>query len=105
MLVALGQMDGGKTVSRGWWTVTQGACARAMTMPLASDAIYLLAQRKSGGALVGGSQRFCTAATAFEIEGNQNCAGRGFAEAGFAATPTRGLSGYVAHIGPAGLRR
>ena len=105
MMIALGQMDGGKTVSRGWWTVTPGACARAMTMPLASDAIYLLAQRKSGGTLAAGSQRFCTAATAFEIEGNQNCAGRGFAEAGFAATPTKGLSGYVAHIGPAGLRR
>lgn len=105
LMIALGQTDGGKTVSRGWWTVTQGACARAMTTPLASDAIYLLAQRKSGGTLVTGSQRFCTAATAFEIEGNQNCAGRGFAEAGFAATPTKGLSGYVAHIGPAGLRR
>ena len=105
LLVALGQMDGGKTVSRGWWTVTPGACARAMTMPLNSAAIYLLAQRKAGGALVAGSQRFCTAATAFEIEGNQNCAGRGFAEAGFAATQTRGLSGYIAHIGPAGLTR
>jgi uncharacterized membrane protein len=105
LLVALGQTDGGKTVSRGWWTVTPGACARAMTMPLGSDAIYLLAQRKAGGTVVAGSQRFCTAATAFEIEGNQNCAGRGFAEAGFAATPTKGLSGYVAHIGPAGLRR
>ncbi len=105
VMVALGQTDGGKTVSRGWWTVMPGACARAMTMPLASDAIYLLAQRKTGGALVGGSQRFCIAATAFEIEGNQNCAGRGFAEAGFAATPTKGLSGYIAHIGPGGLKR
>ena len=105
LMIALGQTDGGKTVSHGWWTVTSGACARAMTMPLASDAIYLLAQRKSGGTLVAGTQRFCTAATAFEIEGNQNCAGRGFAEAGFAATPTKGLSGYVAHVGAAGLRR
>ena len=105
LMIALGQTDGGKPVSRGWWTVTPGACARAMTVPLASDAIYLLAQRKSGGALVAGGQHFCTAATAFEIEGNQNCAGRGFAEAGFAATPTKGLSGYVAHIGPTGLRR
>ncbi len=105
LMIALGQMDGGKTVSRGWWTVTPGACARAMTMPLNSDAIYLLAQRKKGGTLVAGSQPFCTTATAFEIEGNQNCAGRGFAQTGFAATPTKGLNGYVAHIGPAGLRR
>jgi uncharacterized membrane protein len=105
LMIALGQTDGGKSVSRGWWTVTPGACARAMTTTLNSDAIYLLAQRKSGGTLVAGSQRFCTAATAFEIEGNQNCTGRGFAETGFAATPTKGLSGYVAHIGPTGLKR
>ncbi len=105
LLVALGQMDGAKPLSRGWWTVTAGACARVVTTPLASDTVYLLAQRKSGGTLVAGSQRFCTAAAAFEIQGNQNCAGRGFAESGFAATPTKGLSGYVAHIGPAGLRR
>ena len=105
LLIALGQMDGGKTVSRGWWTVTPGACARAMTAALNSAAIYLLAQRKAGTALVAGNQRFCTAATAFEIEGNQNCANRGFAEAGFAVTPTKGLSGYVAHIGPTGLTR
>ena len=105
LLIALGQMDGGKTVSRGWWTVTPGACARAMTAALNSAAIYLLAQRKAGTALVAGNQRFCIAATAFEIEGNQNCASRGFAEAGFAATQTKGLSGYVARIGSAGLTR
>jgi uncharacterized membrane protein len=104
LLVALGKTDGSKAVSQGWWTVTSGACARAITTPLASDAIYLLAQRKGGGALVAGSQHFCTTAAAFEIQGNRNCAARGFADAGFAATQTRGLSGYIARIGPAGLR-
>jgi uncharacterized membrane protein len=105
LLVALGQLDGGKAVSRGWWTVAQGACARAVTTPLASDAVYLLAQRKSGGTLVGGGQRFCTTAVPFEIQGNTNCVGRGLTESGFAPTQTRGLSGYVAHIGPVGLKR
>jgi uncharacterized membrane protein len=104
-LVALGQMDGGKTVSRGWWTVAPGACARAITQPLSSDTVWLLAQRRGGGTLVGGAQRFCTTPVAFEIQGNQNCAARGLVEAGFAATPTQGLSGYVARIGPTGLRR
>lgn len=105
LLVALGQIDGGKALSRGWWTVTAGACARAMTTPLHGDAVYLLAQRKAGGSLVTGSQRFCTSPVAFEIQGNGNCSARGLAESGFAATVTRGLTGYVAHIGPAGLRR
>ena len=105
MMVALGQMDGGKPLSRGWWTVGAGACARAITTPLNSDTIWLLAQRKNGGVLASGSQRFCTTASAFEIQGNQNCTARGFAEAGFAATPTKSLSGYIARIGATGLRR
>jgi uncharacterized membrane protein len=105
LLVALGQIDGGKAVSQGWWTVEPGACAKTVTAPLASDTVYILAQRKSGGTLVGGPMRFCTTTAAFEITGNANCAARGFAEAGFAATRTRGMSGYVARIGPAGLNR
>ena len=104
LLVALGQVEAGKPVSRGWWTVQPGACAKAITTPLGSDAVYLLAQKKSGGTLVGGPQAFCTTAVAFEIHGNQTCSARGFTQSGFAATPTRGLAGYVAHIGPAGLK-
>jgi uncharacterized membrane protein len=104
LLVALGQRDRGKALSRGWWTVAGGACARALTMPLASDKVWLLAQRKSGGTLVGGAQRFCTTAVPFEIQGNSNCAARGLAESGFAPTETKGLSGYIARIGPAGLK-
>jgi uncharacterized membrane protein len=103
--VALGQMELGKPVSRGWWTVQPGACAKAITTPLSADLVFLLAQKKNGGTLVGGAQKFCTTAVAFEIRGNENCAARGFTEIGFAATPTRGLAGYVAHIGPAGLKR
>ena len=108
LLLALGQTDGAaanKAVSRGWWTAQPGACAKAITTPLNSDAMFLLAQRKNGSTLVGGAQRFCTAAAAFEIHGAADCAARGFAASGFAATPTKGLSGYVAHIGPAGLKR
>jgi uncharacterized membrane protein len=105
LLVALGRMDAGNAVSQGWWTVEPGACAKAMTTPLNADAIYILAQRKSGGTLVGGPQRFCTTQAAFEIRGNANCVSRGFTDSGFAATRTKGVAGYVAHIGPAGLNR
>ena len=105
LLVALGQMEGAKPVSRGWWTVQPNACARAVTTPLSTDLVFLLAQKRNGGTLVGGAQKFCTAAVAFEIQGNENCAARGLTQSGFAATPTKGLAGYVAHIGPAGLKR
>jgi uncharacterized membrane protein len=105
LLVALGQMENGTPSSQGWWTVEPGACAKAITAPLNSDAVYIMAQRKSGGTLVSGPQRFCTTMAAFEIRGNANCTARGFTQSGFAATRTRGLAGYVAHIGPAGLNR
>lgn len=105
LMVALGQLDRGKAISRGWWTVAGGACARALTQPLASDTVYLLAQRKSGGTLVSGAQRFCTTTVPFEIQGNSNCPARGLTESGFAPTPTKGLTGYIARIGPAGLKR
>jgi uncharacterized membrane protein len=105
LLVALGQMERGQAVSRGWWTAQPGACARAVTTPLDTDAVFLLAQKKNGATLAGGPQAFCTAAVAFEIRGAANCSARGYGEYGFARTQTRGLNGYVAHIGPAGLMR
>jgi uncharacterized membrane protein len=52
---------------------------------------------------VGGPEKFCVTPAVFEIRGAQNCAGRALTEAGFAATPTKGLAGYVARIGPGGL--
>lgn len=104
LLVALGQIEQGKPVSRGWWTVEPKACAKAMTTPLKTDTVFLLAQHKNGSVFVGGKQKFCVASAVFDVQGAQDCIGRGLAEAGFAATPTKGLSGYVAHIGADGLR-
>ncbi len=107
LLVALGEKDHGAksvSVSRGWWTVEPASCAKAVTTPLKADSVYLLAQRKNGSTLVGGAEKFCVTSVAFEIRGSQDCAGRALTETGFAATPTKGLSGYIARIGPAGLR-
>jgi len=115
LLVALGRKEAGaqaspgkppfESVSHGWWTVGPGSCAKTITTQLKTDTVYLLAQKKNGAPLVGGPERFCITSVAFEIRGSQNCAARALAEAGFAPTPTRGLAGYVARIGPAGLKR
>jgi len=105
LLVALGEVPRGRSVSRGWWTVQAGACARAITTPLAANDIFLLAQRGNGQAVVAGPQKFCTTPSAFEIQGAGNCATRGYAESGFARTDTRGRSGYIARITPSGLAR
>ena len=105
LLVALGQMEAGKPVSRGWWTVQPGACARTVTAPLKSVAVWLLAQKKDGSALVSGPRKFCTTPAVFDIRGADNCAGRGFGEQGFAVTQIKGVTGAVVHIGSAGLVR
>ena len=104
LTVALGQMEQGKPVSRGWWTVQPGACAKAITTPLKTDAVYLLAQKKGGGSMVAGAKTFCTTPVIFEIRGAQNCAARGLTDAGFAMTVTKGMTGYIAHIAATGLK-
>ena len=78
-------------------------CAKTITTPLKGDAVYLLGQKKGGSVLTGGAKMFCTTIAVFDIRGAGNCAGRGFSEQGFAMTPTKGVAGYVAHIGAAGL--
>ena len=91
------------SVSRGWWDVPPGTCAKALTQPLSFDTVFLHATRKENPKLVIGLQNFCVADVAFEIYGNTRCTGQGLSEAGFAATTTKGLAGFAAHIGNAGL--
>ncbi len=102
LLVAMGDAHA-KAISRGWWRVGAGACARTITTALATDAVYLMAQKKNGAPVAFGNDKFCVTPQEFEIQGRANCAARGYVEAGFARTPTKSLSGYVAHIGDNGL--
>ncbi len=101
--VALAQMPGGKPVSRGWWTVPGGACARLVTSPLVADTYHLFARSKSGAVVVGGKALFCITPTAFEIAARGDCASRKQQEAGFVATPTGGAAGFTVRIGDKGL--
>jgi uncharacterized membrane protein len=100
---ALGQRIGKTLVSRGWWRVAPGACAKAMTDALAIDKVYLLAEKTGNDHLVSGSTKFCLTDVAFEIFGNARCGARKLKEAGFAATDTKGLNGYAAHVSNTGL--
>ena len=101
--VALGELDKGKPASRGWWTLARGACARLLTAPLAGNAYYLLARRKDGNVVAGGTEKFCISPTAFDVRERGNCATRRQIEAGFVRTQTGGQPGYTARIGDKGL--
>jgi len=84
-------------LSRGWWKVPAGSCARMLTMPLALDRVFLHVEKH------GNPKRFCLTDQTFEIEGRGDCAKRHFSEASFAVTVTKGLAGYAAHVGNQGL--
>lgn len=103
LVAALGESTGGDFVSRGWWRVAAGACARLITTPLKEDAIWLSVQKPGGVAVVTGPDMFCVAAQEFEIKGNQTCQARGYTQSGFARIPTRGKSGMLVHVDAKGL--
>ena len=100
---AIGLKSGTNWVSRGWWKVPPAGCAKTITDPLATDKVYLLVENHTSAYLVRGPAKFCITNIEFEIFGSGNCASRGLSEVGFAATDTRGRSGYAAHVGKDGL--
>jgi uncharacterized membrane protein len=103
IVAALAAPAGNDVVSRGWWRIAGGACARMITAPLKGSAVWLLAQTPGGAAMVSGPDQFCTATPEFEIKGRQACAQRGFVQAGFARIATGGKSGAVVHVTANGL--
>jgi len=101
--VALAEKKQGKWVSRGWWKIAPGGCARAWAEPLATDKIFILAQTPGGVPIVYGKETFCTTNVEFEIQGRDDCKKRGLVEGGFAETGVKGLSGFTAHVSEHGL--
>jgi uncharacterized membrane protein len=101
--VAMGQKKPTGWISRGWWKVGARGCAQLTSDALAADKVYLLAQRQGGIPLVGGLTKLCVTDIEFEVAGRERCAKRGLSEAGFAETNTRGLSGFVVHVGDGGF--
>jgi uncharacterized membrane protein len=100
---AIGLREGKDWLSRGWWKVQPASCARVLTQPLSYDNVYLLAQSHNDQHLVAGAEKFCVADVEYESPLRNGCAAHGLSEEGFAATRTKGLTGYAAHVGDNGL--
>ena len=100
---ALGQKERADWISHGWWKIQAGGCAKVMPDLTGTDSVYLFVQKINGPALVTGPAKFCVADIEFDIQGRDRCASRGLTEAGFAETKVKGLSGFAAHVGEAGL--
>lgn len=101
--VAMGLRLNRGSASRGWWDVPPGACARMVTRPLNVAAVYLHATKVGNSNFVSGPAIFCTGKVYFSLLPGAKCSGQGQSVLGFAETQTKGLPGYVAHIGNAGL--
>jgi len=99
---ALGWTSGSDAVSRGWWSVPAGSCAKALSAALTGK-IFLYATKPADHRLVAGATVFCTDDKIFEIRGRDRCSDRGLAGRGFAATNIAGAPGFTAHIGDDGL--
>jgi len=95
--------SGAKPVSQGWWRISAKSCAQLMTKSLGGNPVYLLAQKLNGTVVVGGTEKFCTAPIAFEVQARADCARHGMSEAGFAPTAGHGAPGFVTHIGDGGI--
>jgi uncharacterized membrane protein len=89
--------------ARGWWDIPAGACARILTKPLNLMAVYLHATKVGNPNLVSGPTTFCTGTGSFELSPGTKCSGQGHSLLGFVETETKGLGGYVVHIGNSGL--
>lgn len=100
---ALAFRDGKQSLAAGWWKIPAGACAHALTQPLTLDAVYVHAEGHNKPQLVSGPDKFCTTNVTFQVTKTGDCTKRGLSETGFAATNTKGRSGYTAHIGEKGL--
>ena len=94
----------GDYLTRGWWRVAGGACARLVTTPLTQSTIWLLVQRPGGPTLVTGPDQFCISAQEFELKGRGGCIQRGFTQMGFGRTSTGGRPGSIVHVGVNGLQ-
>jgi uncharacterized membrane protein len=95
LLVATADKGAKGIVAHGWWRIAAGACARTATQALNTDTVWLLAEKMDGSVVMGGPDQFCVAPETFDLPQSGNCVSR----AGFARTPTKGRSFYVAHIG------
>lgn len=75
--IAVGYKSGDVWVSEGWWGISPGDCVEPVKGDLKNRYYYLRAQAK-GWQFDDERIPFCTTTKAFTIEGDEDCAGRGF---------------------------
>lgn len=99
---ALARDTQGKKVSQGWWRLQPGQCEKVIRDRLNERYVYAFADRsgESVNEPWSGQFAYCTRAALFEIEGAEDCEGRGFKKTGFLQIDTGGLPGLTFEFAP-----
>ena len=94
---ALARETQGKKVSKGWWHLQPGQCEKVIRDRLGERFVYAFAEHsgESTDQPWKGLFNFCTRAQVFEIEGAEDCEGRGFKKTGFLQIDTGGQAGAI----------
>ena len=95
---ALARETQGKKISKGWWHLQPGQCEKVIRDRLSERFVYAFAEHGGGEAADKpwtGDFDFCTRAQIFEIEGAEDCEGRGFRKTRFLQIDTGGQPGVT----------
>lgn len=100
--VAIGQpgLEGFST--EGWWTIGTNQCANVIQDELQNRYIYVYATDVFGQPLLDGAFSMCVGPKRFEIDGVQDCWGRGYQGADFFEVDTKETERWTLFLSPPG---
>jgi uncharacterized membrane protein len=101
--VAIGQFERGEFVTRGWWTVGPNQCANVIREKLDARYVYVFAQDVFGNAILNGGTNMCVGPKEFEIQGEKDCAVRGFLEVPYVEVDTQRTERWTLFLTPQGV--
>lgn len=101
--VAIGFAREGSFGTEGWWTIGPNRCASVIEEPLRGSTVFVFAQDVFGNVVLEGSRPMCVEPDTFEVEGRQDCLGRGLIEARFLGVETGTAESWTLYLrAPAG---
>jgi uncharacterized membrane protein len=98
--VAIGQFERDTFVTRGWWTVGPNQCANVIKEELEARYVYVFAQDVFGNAILNGATNMCVGPKRFEIQGEKDCAVRGFVEVPYVEVDTQRTERWTLFLTP-----
>lgn len=94
--LAVGHKEGDSWRSRGWYTIAPRGCETVVSGPLRLRYYYYYAENADASILWEGDYNFCIRdPQEFSIQGDENCARRGYITQGFAEIDTGEASRFT----------